>query len=78
METFSGEIWQFTLVRVDEYACPRETSPELLIDVTSTTHASRDTRLMLRPEEVRQLADRLTTEYHRSQLLNRPAMADQH
>ncbi len=29
---------------------------------------------MLRPEEVRQLADRLMTEYHRAQFLSRPAL----
>lgn len=74
VEKFSDEIWQFTLVGVDEYSCPRETSPELRIDVTNTIDASRDTRHVLRPEEVRQLTERLTTEYRRAQLLNRPAM----
>jgi hypothetical protein len=62
---------------VDEYARPRETSPELLIDVTSTTHDSKDARHVLRPEEVCQLADRLMTEYHRAQFLSRPALVDQ-
>ena len=76
-ETLAGETWKFTLVSVDEYVRPRETSPELLIDVTSTTHDSVDARHVLRTEEVRQLADRLMTEYHRAQFLSRPALVNQ-
>jgi hypothetical protein len=63
------------LVRVDEYARPRETIPELHIDVTSTTHDSKDVRYVLQLEEVCQLADRLMTECHQAQFLNHPATA---
>jgi hypothetical protein len=70
-ETFADETWHFTLVSVDEYACPRETSPELIIDVTRTTYDSEDARYVLRLEEVHQLADRLMTEYHRAQFLRK-------
>jgi len=73
-EKLADETWQFTLVSVDDNARSPETSPELLIDVTSTTHDSQDARHLLRPEEVRQLADRLMTEYRRAQFLNRPAL----
>jgi hypothetical protein len=62
---------------VDEYARPRETSPALLVDVTSSTLDNEDARHVLRPEEVRQLADRLMTEYHRAQFLSRSALVDQ-
>lgn len=72
-EIFADETWQFTLVSVDEYARPREGSPELLINVTSTVLDSEDTQYVLRPEEVRQLAGRLMTEYHRAQFLSRRA-----
>ncbi len=73
-EILADETWQFTLVSVDDNARSPETSPELLIDVTGTIHDSQDARHLLRPEEVRQLADRLMTEYHRAQFLNRPAL----
>jgi hypothetical protein len=56
-EIFADETWQFFLVSVDEYEHPRENSPELRIDATGTTHDSKDVRHVLRPEEVRQLAD---------------------
>ncbi len=59
---------------MDEYERPRENSPELRIDVTGTTHDSKDVRHVLQPEEVRQLADRLMTEYHRAEFLSRPAL----
>lgn len=75
LEAFADETWQFTLVRVDEYAHPHETSrPELLIEVIRTSLDSKDAWHVLRPEEVRQLADRLMTEYHRAQFLSSPAL----
>lgn len=46
-EIFADQTWQFTLVSMDDYARSRETSPELLIDVTSTTHDSEDARHVL-------------------------------
>jgi hypothetical protein len=69
-----NSLWSaWTITRV-----PPRPSPELLIDVTGTTHDSQDARHLLRPEEVRQLADRLVTEYHQAQFLNpalrRPAL----
>lgn len=54
----------------------RETSAELLIDVTSTLNGE-DVRHVLRPEEICQLPDRLMTEYHRTQFLVCPVTADQ-